>query len=210
MVAPSCEVRVCRGKNLGMTALCSSGFTRFGVAFFAFAGAVCNAGIAASPFPAAAPCPQVAADLDTTIDTKRVKAGEVFHFATHDPVRFEGAIVPAGTNGVGVISTLDHSKSQGHSGYLVLEARYLERGDGSHVPVTLLPAGDGHAQTFVRAGSSSAGLIGFLPFYIGTAAGVYNAFHHGKDAAVLAGTRLQLIVGDAFYNGACRVDIDVR
>jgi hypothetical protein len=46
--------------------------------------------------------------------------------------------------------------------------------------------------------------------YIGTAAGVYDAFHHGKDAAVVAGTRMQLVVGDAFYTGVCRVDIDQR
>jgi hypothetical protein len=40
--------------------------------------------------------------------------------------------------------------------------------------------------------------------------GVYDAFHHGKDAAVVAGTRMQLVVGDAFYTGVCRVDIDQR
>jgi hypothetical protein len=59
--------------------------------------------------------------------------------------------IPAGTTGIGLIATLDHSKSQGHSGYLVLEARYLARSDG-----------------------------------------------------------MQLIVGDAFYSGACRVEIDQR
>jgi hypothetical protein len=111
---------------------------------------------------------------------------------------------------VGLIATLDHSKSQGHSGYLVLETRYLARADGSHVPVSFVPGGDGRAQAFVRAGSSSAGLIGYLPYYIGTAAGVYNTFHHGKDAAVVEGTRIQLIVGDAFYTGTCRVEIDQR
>ncbi|MGD0473064.1 MAG: hypothetical protein ABSB70_07575 [Candidatus Velthaea sp.] len=186
----------------------------FAFASLAFAGALCGATGAqsqpAAPASGGPACPQVAAGLSATIDTKKVKAGEMFHFATTGPVTSDGVTIPAGTNGIGLIATLDHSKSQGHSGYLVLEARYLERADGVHVPVTLLPGGDGHAASFVRAGSSSAGLIGYLPYYIGTAAGVYNTFHHGKDAAVVAGAPLQLLVGDAFYAGTCRVDIDQR
>jgi hypothetical protein len=160
--------------------------------------------------PALPPCPHVAAVLDATIDTKIVKAGDPFHFTTRGPVDLDGATIAPGTHGTGLIATLDHSKSQGHSGYLVLEARYLELTDGSHVPVMFRPAGDGHAYAFVRAGSSDAGLIGYLPYYIGTAAGVYNTFHHGKDAAVVAGTVLPLIVGDAFFAGSCHVDIDQR
>jgi hypothetical protein len=166
-------------------------------------------GLTAAPSTLAL-CPQVAAALSETIDTKKVKAGDLFAFATLSPIAIEGAAIPAGTKGVGVIATLDHSKSQGHSGYLVLEARYLERMDGSHVPVAFPPGGDGRSQAFVRAGSSDAGLIGYLPYYIGTAAGVYNTFHHGKDAAVVAGTHFEFIVGDAFYSGACRIDIDQR
>jgi hypothetical protein len=164
-----------------------------------------SAAAAASPF-----CPQVEAEFSGTIDTKKVKAGELFRFTTDAPVAFEASVIPAGTSGIGLIATLDHSKSQGHSGYLVLEARYLTRADGSHVPVSLLPGGDGQAQAFVRAGSSSAGLIGYLPYYIGTAAGVYNTFHHRKDAAVVSGTHMRFIVGDAFYTGTCRVGIDQR
>ena len=144
--------------------------------------------------PSVASCPQVGAALSATIDTKKVKPGELFRFATLGPVSFGGITIPTGTNGIGLIATLDHSKSQGHSGYLVLEARYLENTDGSHVPVA-----------FIRAGSSDAGLIGYLPYYIGTAAGVYNTFHHGKDAAVVAGTHFSLIVGDAYYAGDCRL-----
>jgi hypothetical protein len=148
----------------------------------------------ALPGAGSPPCPQVEAQFDGTIDTKKVRAGELFRFTTTTPVDFAGGTMPAGTPGVGLIATLDHSKSQGHSGYLVLETRCLARADGTHVPVSLVPGGDGRAQAFVRAGSSSAGLIGYLPYYIGTAAGVYNTFHHGKDAAVVDGT--------------CRVDID--
>jgi hypothetical protein len=160
---------------------------------------------------AAAPvCPQVDAVLGATIDTKVVKAGDRFRFTTRGPVEVDGMTIAAGTTGLGLIATLDHSKSQGHSGYLVLEARYLELPDGSHVPVTFRPAGDGRSDAFVRAGSSDAGLLGYLPFYIGTATGVYNTFHHGKDAAVVAGTVLPLIVGDAFYAGTCSIDVDQR
>ena len=162
------------------------------------------AGGRAQTADATAACPTVEAALSSTIDTKKVKPGEVFRFSTLGPVTLDGDAIPAGTPGVGLIVTSDHSKSQGHSGYLVLEARYLEAGT-AHVPVTFLPGGDGHSQAFVRAGSSSAGILGYLPYYIGTAAGVYDAFHHGKDAAVVAGAHLPLVVGDGFYSGTCRV-----
>ncbi len=166
---------------------------------------------AATDAPAALPaCPHVQATLDATIDTKVVKAGERFAFTTRTPVEVGNLTIPAASHGVGLIATLDHSKSQGHSGYLVLEARYMVLADGSHIPVVFVPAGDGHAQSFVRAGSSDAGLLGYLPYYIGTAAGIYNTFHHGKDAAVVAGTVLPLIVGDDFYAGTCGIAIDRR
>lgn len=171
------------------------------------------AAVADQPLPATAPlpaCPTIAATLDATIDTKKVKAGEIFRFTTLDAGAYNNAPIPAGTPGVGLIATLDHSKSQGHSGYLVLEARYLAPSGGAHVPVALVPAGDGRAQAFVRAGSSDAGFISYLPYYIGTAAGVYNVFHHGKDAAVLRGTRLTLIVGDEFFAGECALAIDQK
>jgi hypothetical protein len=61
-----------------------------------------------------------------------------------------------------------------------------------------------------RLKSQDAARVRIQRNYIGTAAGVYNTFHHGKDAAAVAGTHMQLIVGDAFYSGACRVDIDRR
>jgi hypothetical protein len=189
-----------------MMILCWSRLARCAVATSALVFAM-RAGAAGQSPP---PCPQVGGEFTGTIDTKKVKAGELFRFVTHAPVAYDGGTIPAGTGGVGLIATLDHSKSQGHSGYLVLEARYLERADGVHVPVSLMPGGDGRAAAFVRAGSSSAGLIGYLPYYIGTAAGVYNTFHHGKDAAVVKGTPLVLIVGDAFYTGACRIEIDQR
>lgn len=156
------------------------------------------------------PCPSVVAGLGATIDTKKVKPGEIFRFSTLDPVRVGDTLIPPGTNGVGLIETSDHSKSQGHSGYLVLEARYVELADGTHVPVAFRPGDDGHSQAFVRAGSSSAGILGYLPYYIGTAAGVYDAFHHGKDAALVAGARLPLIVGDGLYSGTCGVTVDPR
>jgi hypothetical protein len=158
---------------------------------------------------AAAPlCPMVSATLDATIDTKKARAGDLFSFTTLAPATSDAGPIPLGSHGVGVIETMNHSKSQGLTGYLVLEARYLELPGGAHVPVAFVPAGDGKAEAFVRAGSSDAGILTVLPYYIGTAAGIYDAFHHGKDAAVVRGTDMPLVVGDGYYTGACRLDID--
>ena len=163
------------------------------------------------PVVAGAPvCPTVSARLDATIDTKIVEAGDLFRFTTLGPAADGTQTIPPGTTGVGVVATLDHSKSHGQSGYLVLEARYLELPNGTHVAAAFVPAGDGNSQAYVRAGSSDAGIIGYLPYYIGTAAGVYDYFHHGKDAAVVAGTGLPLVIGDGYFTGACRLEIDQR
>ncbi len=152
-------------------------------------------------------CPMVSASLDATIDTKKVRAGDLFSFTTLAPALSDAGPIPLGSHGVGVIETMNPAKSQGLTGYLVLEARYLALPSGAHVPVAFVPAGDGKAQAFVRAGSTDAGILTVLPYYIGTAAGIYDAFHHGKDAAVVRGTDMPLVVGDGYYTGACRLDI---
>ena len=151
------------------------------------------------------PCPVAKAKLLGTIDTKIVTAGARFSYATIAPVTFGGKEIPAGTQGEGIVATMDHSKSHGESGYLVLEARYLELADGSHVPATFVPGGDGRSDAFVRAGSSNApSVLGYLP-YVGTAASVYDYFHHGKDAAVVADAQFALVLGDDLFKGTCFV-----
>ena len=129
----------------------------------------------------------------------------MFAFATVAAATFEGRDIPVGTPGQGIVATLDHSKSRGESGYLVLEARYLELSDGTYVPAMFVPGGDGRSDAFVRAGSSDApSPLGYIP-YVGTAASIYDYFHHGKDAAVVAGAPLALVLGDGYFRGTCYV-----
>jgi hypothetical protein len=158
--------------------------------------------------PPGGPCPTVLASVTTTIDSKLVRAGDIFRFATIAPVPWGATAIPVGTRGVGVVETFDHAKSESHSGYLVLEARYIELADGSHVPAALIPGPDGRSQSFVRGGYTGSGFLEILPYYIGTAAGVYDVLHRGKEAALIAGTRLALVVGDGFYTGSCRIPIE--
>ncbi len=170
---------------------------------------------APSPAPVSTPgtgvtafCPTVEATLDSTLDTKKVVPGDVFRFTTDAPVTFESQTLPQGTPGAGFIAVMDHSKSQGHAGYLVLDARFLAPPGGPHVPARLAPGTDGESFAFVGAGNSFApGILGYIPYYVGTAAGVYNFFHHGKDAAVIAGTKLSLVLGDGIEMGTCAPDV---
>jgi hypothetical protein len=159
--------------------------------------------------PAAAPaCPTVFASLDATIDTRTAHAGDPFRFTTLTPVSAGSVALPAFAHGVGVVMSYTHAKGGGQPGYLILEARYLVAPDGAHVPATLVPGGDGHAQAFVRGGTSSSGFLTAIPYYVGTAASIYDALHHGKEAALLAGSRMLLVVGDEFFAGACRLNVD--
>ena len=161
----------------------------------------------AAPLPA---CPTAQGRLVATIDTKVAVPGDRFAFVTLAPVSYAGRAIPAGTPGTGVVMTLDHSKSHGEAGYLVLEARYLQPADGPRVPVSLQPGTDGDSDAYVRAGDSNAPVVlGYVP-YVGIGAGVYNYFHHGKDAALVAGTMLSLVVGDDLAAGTCAPPVNTR
>ena len=153
-------------------------------------------------------CPTVNVSLLATIDTKLAKPGDVFRFQTLAPVAVSGASIAAGTQGAGLIEVLDHSKSNGHAGYLILDARYLKLADGTHLPVAFVPGTDGRSFADVGAGNSYApGILSFIPYYVGTAAGIYNFFHHGKDAAVIAGTTMPLVLGDGIEEGTCAAPV---
>lgn len=153
-------------------------------------------------------CPTVNASLVQTIDTKIAKPGDVFRFTTLAPVTLGTLNIAEGTGGAGIIEVLDHSKGDGQPGYLILNARYLALADGTHVPVAFVPGTNGRSFAAVGAGSSNApGFLGFIPYYVSTAASIYNFFHHGKDAAVTAGTTLPLVVGDGIESGTCAAPV---
>jgi|GEM_PF-788887 len=174
---------------------------------FPLAASLCDLARAESPSAALPPCPLALVALKGTLDTKIVKPGDVFRFATTASATYGAQTIPAGTLGVGLIEVMNHSKHGGQAGYLVLDARFLSLADGTYVPVAFAPATDGRSFAFVGAGSSDAGLIGYLPYYIGTAAGIYNYFHHGKDAAVVDGTVMPVVLGYGAELGTCSVPV---
>jgi len=177
-----------------------------GVAALATAFAACRvpAGAARPARPRLAECPSVQVSVVRTIDTKRAKAGDRFEFATAYDIRVNLRKIARGTRGAGFIETLDHSRGGGHSGYLVLNAQYIRLPNGRHVPVAIAPGSDGQSAAFIVAGRTDMpGALGYTPLVAFTSA--YNLFHHGKDAAVVAGTRFPIIVGDGLAAGTCRV-----
>jgi hypothetical protein len=181
-------------------------------AFSAFASAFLAASLgepAQAQLPSATlpPCPMVHVALRGTLDTKIVKSGDVFRFATTAAAMLGDQAIPAGTPGAGLIEVMDHSKSGGRAGYLILDARFLSLANGTYVPVAFAPATNGRSFARIDAGSSDAGIIGYLPYYIGTAAGIYDYFHHGKDAAVLDGTTMPLVLGYGAELGTCSVQV---
>jgi hypothetical protein len=149
-------------------------------------------------------CPTVDVALIGTIDSKRARAGDRFEFITLATIRIELKPIPRGTRGAGFVETLAHSRGNGRPGYLVLDARYLRMPGGRHVPASFAPGSDGQTAALVLAGSTDApGILGYTPLVAATS--VYNLFHHGKDAALVRGSRVPIIVGDGLAAGTCSV-----
>ncbi len=149
-------------------------------------------------------CPTVDVALLGTVDSKRARPGDRFEFVTLDTIYVHLHPLRRGMRGAGFIETLGHARGNGRPGYLVLDARYVRMPDGSHVPASFAPGNDGRSAAFVAAGSTDApGLLGYTPLVAATS--VYNLFHHGKDAAVVHGSRFPIIVGDGLSAGTCRV-----
>lgn len=166
------------------------------------------ASIQRPPRPARLPrlpeCPTVDVALRGTIDSKHARAGDRFTFSTLDEIHVHLKPIRRGTRGAGFIETLTHSRGNGRPGYLVLDARYLVLPDGSHIAASFAPGSDGQSAAYVAAGTTDApGLLGYTPLVAATS--VYNLFHHGKDAALIRGTRVPVIVGDGLAAGTCKV-----
>ncbi|GAC1309181.1 MAG: hypothetical protein NVSMB19_22780 [Vulcanimicrobiaceae bacterium] len=149
-------------------------------------------------------CPTVDVALAATIDSKHARPGDRFEFVTLDTIHVNLEPISRGTRGAGFIETLAHSRGNGRPGYLILDARYLRLRDGRHVPASFAPGSDGRSAAFISAGSTDApGMLGYTPLVAATS--VYNVFHHGKDAALVRGSRVPLIVGDGLAAGTCSV-----
>jgi hypothetical protein len=179
--------------------------TRFALAVFLAASfpSAARADAAGTALPA---CPIAHVALKGTLDTKIVKPGDVFRFATTAPATLDNRTIPAGTPGAGFIEVMDHSKHGGQAGYLILDARILSLADGTQIPVAFAPAPDGRSFARIDAGNSDAGLLGYIP-YVGTATSIYNYFHHGKDAALLDGTLMPVVLGYGIELGTCSAPV---
>ncbi len=149
-------------------------------------------------------CPTVDVALSGTIDSKHARPGDRFQFVTLETIHVDLKPIPRGTRGAGFIETLAHSRGNGRPGYLVLDARYLLMANGGHIPASFTPGSDGQTAAFVAAGTTDApGLLGYTPLIAATS--IYNLFHHGKDAALIRGSRVPIIVGDGLAAGTCSV-----
>ena len=149
-------------------------------------------------------CPSVAVAITGTIDSKRARPGDRFEFVTLETIHVNLKPIVRGTRGAGFIETVSHARGNGRPGYLILDARYLRLGDGRHVPASFAPGSDGETAAYIAAGNTDApGFLGYTPLVAATS--VYNLFHHGKDAALVRGTRVPIIVGDGLSAGTCSV-----
>ena len=149
------------------------------------------------------PCETAAAELVTQMDSAYVKPGDAFAFRITADVAASGSLpaIPEDSSGYGVVAVSQHAERQGRPGVLLLEARYIQLADGTHVPATIDRTRED--ETTRGATANAPGFLGMIPFasYGLTA---YAYIHHGKDATIAKGTKFYVVVGDDIATGACR------
>jgi hypothetical protein len=159
----------------------------------------------AQPEPSATtsttPCRVVNASLTTALNSRVTRPGTVFQF------NVSGADQRSSGVGYGVVNFVRGAKRGGVPGEIGLEARFIARSDGTHVPATLVSA-------WSRGGLVS-GKNRNVPFpfqYAGLATpvagasfGVYGFLHSGSQAVLPSGTVMRVVLGDDYLTGACRV-----
>ena len=153
------------------------------------------------------PCTVIDAVLDDELDSGSARVGA--------PVHFTVAADPAtGTaeRGYGVVGFVRGARRGGSPGQIGIEARFVERADGTHVPATLVRLGgvaadvvDGRTR---NAPVALAAVGAFRPTPYQIAAGVigaYGALHFGTQAVLPRGTPLRVVLGDDYVTGGCEV-----
>ncbi len=170
-------------------------------------GAIVVLALATSPVPPQSTLPRcLEADVKMIgrLDSALSVAGDSFSFkmTQHVPARGNVPDVPLGTRGYGVVSYADHAHGAGTPGRLVIEPRFLEVPDGTHVPVMADPQ---MSEAFVTGATKNVnGAFGFVPGF-GLAVGGYNALHRGKEIVIDKGTTFRVVLGDDLAAGACFV-----
>lgn len=151
--------------------------------------------------PPAAPCPLVTAVLDDDLDSAHSRVGQPVHFTLADATR-----------GTGIVDFVRGARRGGGAGQIGIEARFVERADGTHVPATLVTLGTLHESVVdgsprnVPLGLAAIGVFRPTPYQIAAGLiGAYGALHFGSQAVLRRGTPLQLALGDDVVTGACSV-----
>jgi hypothetical protein len=174
------------------------------------AGALAAAVLAAAPLEARSiadtrpPCVHALVAILDDLDSASAQPGQVFEFRlVENAVAPDGTPLQAGQLGYGVIANASHANKGGQPGYLALETRFFALGDGRHIPVIIDRHND-DSSVATGATANAPWALGLLPI-VGYAAGGYDALHHGRDAAILRGTRISVLIGDQAALGTCRL-----
>jgi len=161
---------------------------------------------AEAPASAALPACLVAdAVLEDDLDSGRSRTGQPFRFTIVGPAASDGTV-----HGHGVVLFVRGARRGGGAGQLGLEARFVERADGTHVPATLVRLA-GLAANVVDGRTRNApivlaavGIFRPTPYQIAAGLiGAYAALHFGSQAVLGRGTPLRVALGDDVVTGAC-------
>ncbi len=160
--------------------------------------------LAAASQPVVRPCVHALVAVLDDIDSAHARSGDVFEFRlAENAVAPDGTPLQAGQLGYGIIANASHANKGGQPGYLALETRFFALADGRHIPV-LIDRHNDDSSVATGASGNAPWALGLIPF-VGYAAGGYDALHHGRDAAILKGTRVSVLIGDDAALGACRL-----
>jgi len=149
-------------------------------------------------------CPEADAALITKLDSALNSAGDAFTFKIVERIPAQGKLpeIPANTRGYGVVAFADHAHGAGQPGRLVVEPRYLQLVDGTHVPVMADPQ---LSEAFVQGQTRNiSGALAFVPG-IGLAVGGYNVLHRGREVSIGKGTPFRVVLGDDLATAECFV-----
>ncbi|MBV8490187.1 MAG: hypothetical protein JO199_06615 [Candidatus Eremiobacteraeota bacterium] len=143
-----------------------------------------------------APCTVVAVEMMDSVSSADARPGDFFRFQTINAVTDKTqVVVPARTIGYGIVAIASPAGKQGHPGSLVLEPLYLVMPSGMHVGVVLNHNTD--SLQIAGATDSIPGYLGAIPIPgLGTAIGVFDYFHHGKNIVVPRGTIFTIFPSD--------------
>lgn len=177
------------------------------------AAAACACALIAAPSAKAAEAPAlhglpictvVAVEMVEDVDSSGAMPGDFFRFQTINAVTAgKQVVIPQRTMGYGVVAVASPAGKGGRAGTLVLEPRYLELPNGTHLGVVL----DHHSGDLDRSGQSGSvpGYLGAIPIPgVGAAIGIFNYFHNGKNIVVKRGTIFPIFPSDSPDTERCQ------